>query len=131
MATAGKAALPPIDDDLAPPRKRLDLKAIQPHAGTDDTAVEENSRQLGSQWGVSPSLSAAATVKSVPAESRAPIASLRIEVPVYLDRELTLQAADQRVTKQYLVLKALQQVGYRVDPVDLVEDKRKARRRKE
>jgi hypothetical protein len=42
---------------------------------------------------------------------------------------LTLQAADQRVTKQYLVLKALQQVGYRVDPVDLVEDKRKARRR--
>jgi hypothetical protein len=57
------------------------------------------------------------------------VASLRIEVPVYLDNELTREAAEKRVTKQYLVLTALRQAGYRIDDADIVADKRKARRR--
>ena len=99
--------LPSIDDDLAP-RKRLDLRAIRP-AGADDATVEQNSRRIGNDWGASTSLQP---------PTRTPLASLRIEVPEYLDRELALKAADQRVTKQFLVLRALQRDGYRVDSVD-------------
>jgi hypothetical protein len=121
--------LPPIDDELRGERRRLDLKAIRPKGGADDATVEENSRLLGNEWGASTSLQRTQQPASVPPVLRAPVASLRIEVPVYLDNELTREAAEKRVTKQYLVLTALRQAGYRIDDADLVADKRKARRR--
>jgi len=49
-------------------------------------------------------------------------------VPEYLDRELALKAVEQRVTKQYLVVQALKNAGFHVDPADLVADKRKVKR---
>jgi hypothetical protein len=122
-----KSPLPPIDADLEKPRKRVDLKAIRPKAQADDATIEENSRKLGSEWGASTSLQRAAP--PAPAVERAPIASLRIEVPTYLDDELTQKAALQRVTKQFLVLTALKQAGYHIADVDIVADKRKARRK--
>ena len=109
--------LPSIDEDLTP-RRRVDLKALRP-AGGDDATVERNSRRLTNEWG--------ATTVIAP-DVRPLLASLRIEVPDYLDRELALKAVEQRVTKQFLVLQALQQAGYRVDAVDLVPDKRKTRK---
>lgn len=60
----------------------------------------------------------------------APVASLRLEIPDYLDRELALAAAQRRVTKAFLVLSALAQAGWRIEPADLVPDRRKARSRK-
>jgi hypothetical protein len=120
-----KAALPSIGDELAP-RKRVDLKSIK-SADVDDAEVTENSRKLGTEWGAQTSL----TPRPEPEAERpkVPLASLRIEVPDYLDRELALKAVDQRVTKQYLVMKALQAAGYKVDDADLVEDKRKQKKR--
>ena len=89
----------------------------------DDATIDANSRLLGNEWGAS------TTLKPVlPPVAHAPVASLRIEVPVYLDDELTREAAEKRVTKQYLVLTALRSAGYRIDDADLVADKRKARR---
>jgi hypothetical protein len=122
---SAKPVLPSLDGDLAP-RKRLDLKAIKPSAA-DDESVSENSRRIGSEWGAQTSL------PSAPIEQPKPplaLASLRIEVPEYLDRELALKAAEQRVTKQFLVMKALQAAGYRLDEADLVEDKRKVKARR-
>ena len=121
--------LPPIDDELRGERKRLDLKSIRLKGGADDATVEENSRLLGNEWSASTSLQRTQQPASAPPVVRAPVASLRIEVPVYLDNELTREAAEKRVTKQYLVLTALRQAGYRIDDADLVADKRKARRR--
>jgi len=112
-----KTDLPAIDDDLAP-RKRVDLKAIRPRPVADE-AVEKNSRVLGTAWGAS---------TRVEPEVKTPIASLRIEVPDYVDHALALKAAQERVTKQYIVLCALKAYGFEVDPADLVPDKRKARR---
>jgi hypothetical protein len=109
--------LPSIDDELAP-RKRVDLKALRP-AGGDDATVNQNSRRLGSEWGAS---------TTIAPEARTPVASLRIEVPEYLDRALALKAVEQRVTKQFLVLQALRNDGYRIDAVDLVPDRRKSRK---
>jgi hypothetical protein len=127
---SGKTALPPIDADLVQPRKRLDLKALRPKAQADDATIEENSRKLGSEWGASTSLhSVQPPTPDDPAAPRVPLASLRVEVPMYLDDELTQKAAAQRVTKQYLVLTALREAGYRIDDADLVTDKRKARRK--
>ena len=121
-----KRALPPIDAELDEQRKRIDLKAIQPKADADDATIEENSRRLGNEWGASTGLQ---RVPPPAAAARAPVASLRIEVPTYLDNELTQKAAAHRVTKQYLVLTALRHAGYHIDDADLVADKRKARRR--
>jgi hypothetical protein len=121
--------LPPIDDELRGERKRLDLKSIRSKGEADDATIEENSRLLGNEWGASTSLQRTQQPASPPPVVRAPVASLRIEVPVYLDNELTREAAEKRVTKQYLVLTALRRAGYRIDDADLVADKRKARRR--
>jgi hypothetical protein len=48
-------------------------------------------------------------------------------VPDYLFRELSMNAADRGVTKKYLILKALQDAGYRIDAEDLEEDGRRVR----
>jgi hypothetical protein len=114
-----KQDLPSIQDELQP-RKRVDLKSIRSSQLADDTVVE-NSKRLGADWGAQTSI-------EQPIE-RGPIASLRIEVPEYLDRELAFKAVELRTTKQYLVIKALQEAGYRVEDVDLVEDRRKIKRR--
>jgi hypothetical protein len=103
--------LPRIDNELEP-RKRVDLRAIRPNGG-DDAAVDENSRRLAGEWLGTP---------------KTPLASLRIEVPEYLDRELAMRAAEQRVTKQYLVVQALKNAGFSVRQEDLVTDKRKRRK---
>ena len=120
-----KPALPPIDADLADaPRRRLDLRGIKPRAPVDDAVVEANSRALGERWG--------ASTKVRPAEdvSAPPLASLRLEIPDYLDNELAVAAAQRRVTKAFLVMSALAQAGYRIEPGDLVPDRRKLRTRK-
>ncbi len=108
-----KEELPPID--LAP-RKRVDLRSIKAPE-SEDASVEANSRRIATDWGA---------VTSLPIV-RGPIASLRIEIPEYLDRELALRAFEQRVTKQFLVVQALQGAGFNVEPGDLVPDKRKRR----
>jgi hypothetical protein len=111
-----KTDLPPLD--LDPPRKRLDLKAIRPKE-TDDAILDDNSRRIGTEWGA---------VTSLGTPKKTLMASLRIEVPEYLDRALALKAAEQRVTKQYLVLSALKEAGFRIEDQDLVADKRRNRR---
>lgn len=131
-----KPALPSIDDELtATPRKRVDLKAIRPKTIVDDDAVSENSRRMGEEWGASTSMSPEAgemegktAQHDAPPVVATPIASLRIEVPIYLDDELRVRAAAAGVTKQFLVMQALAAAGYTVRPEDLVADRRKARR---
>jgi hypothetical protein len=112
-----KSALPPID--LSPKRK-VDLRALKAPPG-EDASVEANSRKLAEDWG------AVTTVTP----NKGPLASLRLEIPAYLDQELAERALrgvnGQRVTKQYLVIQALKDAGFHVEPDDLVPDKRKRR----
>lgn len=121
-----RRALPPIDDELTQaPRRRIDLRGFHHRNPIDDAAVETNSRTLGERWGASTSVRP--DDAAVPAT---PIASLRLEIPDYLDHELTLAAAQQRVTKGFLVMSALAKAGYRIEANDLVPDRRKVRTRK-
>ena len=112
-----KPEFPPIDLE---PRKRVDLRSIKAPDG-DDANVEANSRKLAGEWG------AVTTV----APAKGPVASLRLEVPLYLDQQLAERAFrgvdGKRVTKQYIVLQALKDAGFHVEPDDLVPDKRRRR----
>jgi hypothetical protein len=108
-----KPELPPLD---LGPKKRPNLRAIRPPDGADDATVEANSQRLINDWGGMTSV-----------QQKVPMASLRLEVPEYIDRLLAQRAFEQRTTKQYLVLKALKDAGYPIDDADLVPDKRRRR----
>ncbi len=112
-----KVEFPPID---LTPKRKVNLKAIKaPEA--EDQAVEANSQKLAEDWG-------AVTTVGRP---KPRVASLRLEIPAYLDQELAERALQgqqgRRVTKQFLVIQALQRAGFHVDVDDLVPDKRKRR----
>jgi len=88
-----------------------DLKRIrQPVA---DDRAEAGARKMVGEW---------------IGEERPPLASLRVEIPKYVDRALAKAAAEREVTKQFLVLEALRAQGYPVEEQDMIEDKRKRRR---
>ena len=61
-------------------------------------------------------------------EAKPPLASLRVEIPKYVDKLLAMSAAERGVTKQFLILEALSKTGYPVQEEDLIEDKRRVKR---
>jgi hypothetical protein len=120
-----KTTLPSIDGELTPtPRQRLDLKGLKPREPLADEAVELNSHTIGEKWGVSTQLR---TLE--PITPTAPVTSIRGYIPQYLDDELSVKAAERRVTKTFLIMEALAKAGYRVDETDLVQDRRRNRQR--
>ena len=63
--------------------------------------------------------------------ARTRYASFRVDLPEYLDQELTERSARERATKTYLIMDALRRAGYTVKPEDLVADRRKTRFRQD
>lgn len=120
-----KSSLPSIESELvAAPRQKLDLKNLKSRELMPDEAVEANSHVIGQKWGASTQLPA-----GTPPETQTPFASIRGYIPQYLDDELTVKAAEHRVTKTYLIIEALAKVGYHVDEADLVPDRRRSRQK--
>ena len=110
---------PPISDELRP---RAKLKKHTDAPATDDE-IEANSRRIGEVWG--------ATTSIPPAEAPpplAPVTSIRGYIPTYLDNELSRTAAERRVTKTFLIMEALAKAGYRIDDIDLIQDRRRKQR---
>jgi hypothetical protein len=107
---------PPINDEFRP---RARLKRHQDGPATD-AQIEANSRAIGEKWG--------AATHIPPPEAPpplAPVTSIRGYIPQYLDNELTVKAAERRVTKTFLIMEALAKTGYRVEEIDLVQDRRR------
>jgi hypothetical protein len=116
---------PSIVSELTPaPRQKLDLKGLRPREPMPDSAVEANSRAIGEKWGASTQLP---MVERLP--QPAPTISTRSYLPEYLDQELAIKSAERRVTKNFLIMEALAQAGYRVDEVDLIEDRRRLKQK--
>ncbi len=113
--------LPAITDEIRQAATRVDVK-LKPRAELPDDVVESRSREIGEKWG-------SATHIQPPPEPvpKAPLTSVRFDAPDYLDRELSIKAAEQGVTKTYLILKALGDAGYRLDDADLIKDRRRQR----
>ena len=86
-----------------------------------DEVIEGNSVQIGQAWGASTRMPA----PEPPTVPLAKVVSIRGYIPDYLDDELTRKAAERRVTKTFLLMEALAKTGYRVDEIDLVQDRRK------
>src|SRR3954466_10426955 len=118
---------PPIKDELRQAAKpRLDV-SLKPRPELPDEAIAANSRTIGERYGSATSLLSSAPVADTP-NPAAPLTSVRFDCPDYLDKELSVKAAEQGVTKTYLILQALGQAGYRLDEVDLVKDRRRLRK---
>ena len=112
------------EDDLMPQRKPL------PSASDDDHRILAAADQLSTRHGaLRDGLPSVATSQPANSASRvlSATASWKLVMPDYLDRELSRRAAERRVTKSFLVLEALAQSGYEVQPKDLVGDRRRKR----
>ena len=68
-----------------------------------------------------PSLIGAAQLEPAPQEP------LKIMIPSYLNRALTVAAGERKVSKRWLIMDALRQAGFDVRVVDLFEDGRRFR----
>lgn len=148
MSRGRASEIPPATDELraAGQRRvgeglRLNLRGLRP-AGIDDEEIERNADEIAQTYGahaqIPPARRAAAPPPAAPAQpiatpvehSRPPAASFRIDLPEYLDQELTMRAARERATKAYLIMDALRQAGYTVKSEDLVADRRRTRFRR-
>lgn len=89
----------------------------------DDDVLERRINETAKQQGI-PSLTPAPVVPPGQAEPRRPI---KVEVSDTLFQALTVAAAQQRVTKRFLILSALRNAGYPVDAEDFLEDGRRVR----
>lgn len=118
--------LPSITDDIRPPSKKIVLN-LKPREDLPDDAVAAHSREIGERWGASTQI-APTPPSPEPSKPAAPLTSVRFDAPDYLDRELSVRAAEQGVTKTYLILQALGGAGFRLDEVDLVKDRRRWRK---
>jgi hypothetical protein len=108
---------PPIHDELRP-RPKLKRHVAGP---ATDAEIEASSQLIGEKWGASTSIAQEAP----PLPPLAPVTSVRGYIPDYLDRELSMKAAERGVTKTFLLMEALAKTGYRVDEADFVQDRRK------
>jgi hypothetical protein len=119
--------LPPIKDELRQAAKtRLDVN-LKPRPELPDEAIAANSRAIGERYGSATSLPPPTSLVEPP-KPAAPLTSVRFDCPDYLDKELSVKAAEEGVTKTYLILQALGRAGYRLDEVDLVKDRRRLRK---
>ena len=118
---------PPIKDELRQAAKsRLDV-SLKPRPELPDEAIAANSRVIGERYGSATSLPPPAPV-AAPPKPAAPLTSVRFDCPDYLDKALSVKAAEEGVTKTYLILQALGQAGYPLDEVDLVKDRRRLKK---
>ena len=115
--------LPSIADDIRPPSKKIALN-LKPREDVSDEDVAARSREIGEKWGASTQIAPAPPLPE-PSKPAAPLTSVRFDAPDYLDRELSVRAAEQGVTKTYLILRALGDAGFRLDEIDLVKDRRR------
>lgn len=115
--------LPSIDDDLGG-RTRLRLPQVAPRSAVEDEIVNANTADLARSW------PAVSTHKPAEVESIEPVKgetifdSIRLNVPAYLNKQLSRDAVERDCTKTHLILQALAKAGYEIDPADMAPDRR-------
>jgi hypothetical protein len=115
--------LPSIDDDLGG-RTRLRLPQVAPRSAVEDEIVNANTADLARSW---PAVSThkPAEVESIePVKAETIFDSIRLNVPAYLNKQLSRDAVERDCTKTHLILQALAKAGYEIDPADMAPDRR-------
>ena len=124
MAIKNRPFLKVDENDLLPQRKTVpsdDEEDSRILAAADQLSARHSALRDSSPSAVSPSQRQ--TPKPVPTL----MASWKLVVPDYLDRELSRYAAERRVSKGFLVLEALSKAGYEIRSEDLIGDRRRRR----
>jgi hypothetical protein len=116
----------PLASEILQARKpRLNV-ALPPRRVLPDDIVEAGSRAIGEKWGANTRI--VPVPPAEPVEPAAPLVSVRFDCPDYLDRAISVDAAQENVTKTFMILRALQKAGYEIKNVDLVKDRRRSKR---
>lgn len=63
----------------------------------------------------------------LPVVPATPATRVGLDIPLYLADELKIRAVKERCSTRFLILRAIQAAGYRVDDNDLIADGRRAR----
>ncbi len=116
-------ALPSISDDLGG-RPRLRLPHVASRTTMEDETVNANTANLARSW---PAVSTNRPAAIESADQRKPdtvFESIRLNVPSYLNKQLSRDAVEKDCTKTHLILQALAKAGYEIDPDDMVPDRR-------
>ena len=130
---ADRVALAKNIPTLTPPVRRTSQQLPEPGAQPQLAfGVPQRAKGEGASATPSNPLTSAAP-KPDDATTRSGFTQVRVRCPVYLSDQLTLEQQQlrregQRVTLNYIVLRALQKAGYHIDEADLSEDGRRLRR---
>ena len=117
------AALPSIDDDLGS-RPRLKLPQVASRSPLEDETVNANTADLARSWPAVSTHKPAAVEPAVPAKPETVFDSIRLNVPAYLNKQLSRDAVEKDCTKTHLILQALANAGYKIDLEDMAPDRR-------
>jgi hypothetical protein len=121
-----------LADEIMQARKPRVNVALPPRQDLPDERVAENAREIGEKWNSTTQMVAKEPIVSGP--QPAPLVSARFDFPDYLDEEIALAAVKTKgptggkVTKTYIVLKALKDAGFTVQDIDMIEDRRRLRK---
>ena len=112
-----KDPFPAIVDEIRQgPKPKLDL-TLKPRSVPEE-AIEKGARAMERSGARLPRCRSASLIQNLPPEpvvlDRSKWPSVRFECPPYLDRELTVTAAQRGRTKTYLILKLLADAGFTV-----------------
>ena len=125
MAIKNRPFLKVDENDLLPQRKTV------PSDDEEDSRILAAADQLSARHSALRDSSPSATVSPSQRQTPKPVptlmASWKLVVPDYLDRELSRFAAERRVSKGFLVLEALSKAGYEIRSEDLIGDRRRRR----
>jgi hypothetical protein len=126
MSKARKAlSLGGLDDpDGFPEPSTSDLLKRAADAGTTG---ESDDNALLAKLATSPAYAAKPSLTGAAPPEPAPQEPLKIMIPSYLNRALTVAAGEQKVSKRWLVMDALRQAGFGIRDEDLFEDGRRFR----
>jgi hypothetical protein len=135
--------LPSIDDDLGG-RPKLRIPPMAPRPPVADDKINANAADLARSW---PTVSTSKPSEGEPGQqpssesdpkqpskieaeaaqlqkSETVFDSIRLNIPAYLNKQLSLDAAEKNCTKTHLILQALANAGYKIDPTDMTPDRR-------
>jgi hypothetical protein len=136
--------LPSIDDDLSGRPKQLRIPKMAPRPSLEDETVNANTADLARNWPavsthkpdendagqqptpvVDTSQSSEPEVDAAqPTKPETVFDSIRLNVPAYLNKQLSRDAVEKDCTKTHLILQALAKAGYEIDPADMAPDRR-------
>jgi hypothetical protein len=120
---AEKPALPSIDEDLGA-RPRLRLPQVAPRSAMEDETVNANTADLARSWPAVSTHRPYPVEPVMPAKPETVFDSIRLNVPTYLNKQLSRDAVEKDCTKTHLILQALAKYGYEIDPADMAPDRR-------